>query len=712
MARDKLIINGEVFTEERLLSGSCFIGSSIAGDELTVDTMGAAVDCSAEVPTLFAPADADGLLTVEDELFGVKPYIRLLTTDPAQFAYGQAVEYWRDEALFAVFYMSSIKRAGKYTYTISCTSAIGLLDNSTHYGGLYDGEPMENILADIVAGIAEYTVDPIFAGLPVYGWLPVGTRRENLHQLLFAMGASVRKNPDGTLYITALSEAGPAEIPDKRLFLGGKVDYGTPATSVAISEHAYIAYETDDATTLFEGEAAAEPIISPKGVSLTGVLVLFSGPMHDLLIENGAILESGVNYAVIDQSSDCKLTGQKYTHTTRVITRGTGQTRSIVTQKDNEVTVKDATLVSLANSENVADRVMAYYGGVRTVRTDIIAGGERPGDPVSFRDPFDQRATAFIKGMDITMSHILRASTDFAVGYVPTGIGNFYNNSALVTKNGTWTVPEGVTKIRVVLISGGQGGQSGNPGVRGEGYFNIRVMGKGGPGGAGGNGGAGGKVYVVTVNVTPGQVFRVGIGAGGTGGVCTQDGPVEGAMGGNTTFGAYSSADGKPSDKGYSNLFDGDIYALPGGGGMAGCKGSGSEGYGPSLTVDGVTYTTGETGETIEDFRGRGGGGAGGGAAYGANGSPGGDGFTYTQPNGSYAAQGGGGGNGGNGKAGSNAAGYGTGGSGGHGGGGGGAGGGANSNSGTNYSFGGEGGDGGLGGTGGKGAPGCIVIYY
>ena len=43
MSRDKVIVNGEVFTEERLLSGSCFVGSSIAGDELTVDTMGATV---------------------------------------------------------------------------------------------------------------------------------------------------------------------------------------------------------------------------------------------------------------------------------------------------------------------------------------------------------------------------------------------------------------------------------------------------------------------------------------------------------------------------------------------------------------------------------------------------------------------------------------------------------------------------------------------
>lgn len=716
MGTNKIVYAGQIFDDQKadnLLSGNCFIGNSLACDELTVDTLDATVDCSTEVPTIFAPADADGLLTIEDELFGVRPYLRLLVHDLSEYVYGEPVYYYRDDVLFSKFYMASVKRVSKYSYEITCTSAIGLLDNSTHYGGIYSGEPMEMVLADIIGGMVEYTLDTEFLGIAVYGWLPVATRRENLHQLLFAEGASVMKDQDGNLFFNALSKDEPSALTEDRIFLGGSVDYQTPATTASISEHAYVAYETDAIKTLYEGEVPTEPLLSPKGVNLVGALVLFDGPMHDLEVENGTILESGVNYAILGQSSDCKLIGKAFTHTTRVIVSDKNKTRGLVNLKDNEITVTDATLVSLANSENVAERVMAYYGHASQVNTNIVVLDERPGHPVSYINPFDEPGNGFIQSLDITMGNTLRAMANLVSGYEPTGIGNFYTHFMVLDRDQTWTVPpECKGKIRVVLIGGGQGGHSGFQGSSGEGGL-TSVNGKGGAGGNGGQGGQGGKVLISTIPAVAGQKFSVLIGLGGEGGIMGENGASSpGAFGGATTFGDYTSEEGRPSETGYINIMDKKEYANSGTGGISGSKGSGSDGVGPDILYKGVTYTPGLKGATKSYSSSEGVGGYGGGAAAGANGSDGGDGDAYRQPNNSIAAQGGHGGKGGNGATGDTATTYGDGGQGGHGGGGGGGSGPAYSQSGGNYAFGGNGGDGGAGGQGGQGAQGCVIVYW
>ena len=261
-------------------------------------------------------------------------------------------------------------RVGLIHYKLSCISGVGLLDNTQHYGGMYTGQALSDVVADIISGTVEYSIDEAYQSIPVYNWLPIGTRRENLHQLLFVMGLALKKDANGMIRITALTDSDPAEIEESRLFSGGSIDYNTPSTAVSVAEHT-------------SGEAAAEDIITPNGAKVSGVLVPFDNPIHDLQIDNGEILESGVNYAVLAQSSDCLLTGQKYTHIVREILRGEAGA-----SKDNTATVTDATLVNLANSENVAERVLAYYSKARTVSNDLVVGTERPGDPISMDDPF------------------------------------------------------------------------------------------------------------------------------------------------------------------------------------------------------------------------------------------------------------------------------------------------------------------------------------
>lgn len=717
----KIDISGQTVENRDIKSGSCFLGNAIVGEALSVDTLKATLDCSQERPTLFAPADAGKMLTCEDEVFGVRPYYTVLVFDPTLYSYGTPVTYYHDDALIGQFFLSSVKRVGKFTYDLDCVSAVGLLDNSTHYGGLYTGQTLQTILADIVGGLMEYTVDAALKTIPVYGWLPVATRRDNLHQLLFATGVSLRKDATGKVWITTLSEAEKAALDNARVFDGGSIDYHTPATSVEISEHAYIAFSGDERVTLYEGEVAAEPLVTPKGSTVSGSLILFDGPMHNIRVDNGSILESGVNYAVLGPSSDCKLTGQAYTHTTRIISRPEPGTR-LVQNKDNTVSVTDATLVSLANSENVAERVTAYYTAAKTVKEDIVVGVERPGDAVTYTDPFDEQDSGFIQSMDISMSQVLRAKTEIVSGFHPTPAGNYYQNYRLFTAGTLWTVPASCKgKIRVVIIGGGDGGSGGEQGERGTTAVNGVGYGKSGAGGTAGQGGNGGKINIVTLKATLGQSFTVTVGAGGTGGAGGADrsihdapgegvAPQPGTAGGASTFGSYSSRDGRPSSAGFANQFTGVVYGTPGAAGIAGGPGQGDDGSQPTITYNGVTYRAGAKGNNVQDGSYYGLGGLGGGAAAGANGANGGNGNQQEGINKDF-FEGGDGGRGATPVAGKNATQYGAGGAGGHGGGGGGGGGPARSWS-TSKEWPGQGGLGGAGSAGGNGKAGCVIVYY
>lgn len=700
--RNEITVNSDTYIDKQISSGSVFMVQSLDGDELQYDTLNFTLTLGKEV------------------------------TEPPVYKYGTEVIYRHRGNLVGKYYVTAVSRVGRNNYNVSCVSPVGLLANLQHYGGIYSGISFSDLLDEIIGGVVPFSVAPELEKQPVYGWLPVATRRDNLHQALFAMGAAAQKDENGELVFKPLSDEIHTEIPDGRIYVSGSVKYPEAVTKVSISEHTFVANDTDETVTLFDGLVESERITAPSGSVMQGSLILFNDPMHSLVIDNGEILESGVNYAVLAPAAECKLTGQKYTHTVRQITRPEAPlTKSDDTE--NNITVTDATLISIANGENVADRLMSYYSSAKTITTDIVVSNERAGSSVQFTDPFGDLTKGIIKSMDINMSNTLKAHTEVIADYSPGSVGNFYNNLDVISSDSTWTVPAGVSKIRVVIIGGGDGGYSGAQGENGgDGQSSAAGIGlswgrwgDGGEGGAKGQGGLGGRILVLSLVVEEGQLFDVVVGSGGVGGICEGTHNTPGTEGTDTSFGEYSSANGARSVTGYTDLFGTTAYGKPGESGLSdgadgigGGTGNEAAPEGETITINGITYVCGERGETARAVHNNdqgfvesiaaGGGGDGGGAAAGANGFDGKDGQAFADENGATAI----GGDGGAGATasihGEDGAEFGSGGQGGCGGGGGGGG----ASGAFSSVVGGSGGKGGMGSSGGAGAPGCVLIYY
>lgn len=691
---NSIIVSNDTFSNDSIVSGNVFLVQSLNGDSLQYDTLNATLNIEKMVSTAFVPKGTDGMITSEKELFKVRPFVKILVADPTVYKYGEVVIYKHNESLVGKYYMTNLTRVGKTKYQIDCVSPIGYLSNSTHYGGIYSGTKYSDLISEIIGGVIPFSMAPELEDQVIYGWLPVASRRDNLHQAMFAMGVAAQKDENGDLYIGPLYDNLHSNLPDSRIYTGGSVRYPNTAYRISVLEHTYTAMQSDESAVLFEGNVSSDRITTPKGVLTEGVLVLFDGPMHDLAVENGTILEDGVNYAVLAPTSNCKLTGKRYNHTTREIARP--ETIEIG-KAENSYSVTDATLVSLFNSENVVNRLASYYGSAKTISAGIVVDQERAGSAVQFNDPFGDETKGIITSLDISMSNTLKANAEIVSDYSPGNAGNFYKNLSIIENSSEWTVPDGVSKIRAVLISGGDGGHHGHPGSAGE-RGTATQVGKSGEGGLPGNGGKPGKVAIYTIQVTSGDILSVVVGLGGNGAKYGED-PGTGEA---SFIGNYTSDNGISPESGYVSLIDGALYAVSGESGVAGGAG---QTY-PDLTEvafeDQVWYSGdvganvySESGELVST------GGLGGGPAVGANGEDGTN--AYYIPD-TYNV--GAGGAGATPIKAKTATVYGSGGMGGHGGGGGG---GAGGGSGSLF---GRAGAGGLGGEGGDGAPGAVLIYY
>lgn len=686
------------FTDATIQIVSCVLSSALSGDELAIDQLLPTVYSKAYIRILFVPSGSSGLRTSDGKRFMVYPGLGSLDKLP----YGTPIWYYSGDTLIGKFYSQRVVRVGKTWFDITAVSAIGILDGQQHYGGIYTGQTFPDVAADITGISVSFSCSSEVQDIQIYGWLPADTRRNNLHQLLFSCGVSVSKDSIGNMVFCFPDTETVKSVPDSRIFLGGNVDYMTPATRVEITEHAFMRLPSDETVTLYDNTDGS-------GAADNTQITFQEAPVYDLQVSGSLrIIESGVNHAVV--SGTGILTGRKYTHTTKIISKETG-----ASGEQKTVSVTDAYLVNVANSDNVAKRILSYYASARTVSADVIVDGEKPGDQISFNNPFDEPDTAFLASMDINSSSFLRASCELVTGYIPAWQGNNYSHVMILTGSGTLDIPEAARKqCRAVLIGGGNGGEAGLKGEDSDGDWDT--VGDPGKGGEPGNPGLGGKILSIEVDLNNMTSIAYSCGAGGKRGI-HGDTPTPAEEGGDTTFGQYTSADGERSASGCANLFSGDIYGLTGQDGIAG--GSGRENANSTddvpvtLNYRGATYTSGPNGQTvIEDdpVRCGGIGGGGGGPAAGNDGGPGGNGKA-SHNNGNGYGDGGKGGKGADAVPPPDVSQYGCGGNGGNGGGGGGQPGLGIHND-KNYRSAGADGKGGAGSDGSDGAPGCVIVYY
>lgn len=395
-----------------LLEGSFYNETSLLEDELSIDTM--------------------------------KIRVRSINTSYPlhNFIYGSQVTFYKDDVLYGKYYLVSVERQTKNEYILNVQSSIGLLDDTMHYGGIYSGEYASAIIKDIIGEKIAYTEHNIFSKIKVYGWLPVATRRENLKQLLFAVGGCVKKK-GGDVYFTTLTVDAPKAIPENKVFDTGKITYDSPASRIEVVEHQFSKVDSVSSEEVYSGEIVGSSFVTPKGYSVSdAALVTWDKPYHSLTFSNCTLLndEMGVNYAVVSSSGSATISGKPYIHSKMIVSRD----KENYNGKEKVAKVENATLVTLANSNSVAEKVMAYYDSPCTLSGAIVMDGEKPLDNITMPNQFEEENTGMIKSIEGTLGkQITKGELELRIGYNPPPIyGTRTPVSLAVTTPPTKTVYE------------------------------------------------------------------------------------------------------------------------------------------------------------------------------------------------------------------------------------------------------------------------------
>ena len=559
---NQIIYSKWVFEDDDIRSAQIYRATSLIADSLEPNTLNATVRCS----------DSSIL----------------------EFEQDTRLTYVHSTDLPAYFYIQDITRTGPDEYAISAMSAIGrLIHGEQHYGGIYTGQTVGQVIPEI-CGPVPCVVKTNLQDVQIYGWLPIASRRDNLAQVLFAVGAWIRDDLDGVLHIERLWDGYTANITQAQIYQGPSMSYGAKVTQVVVTEHQYV--QGGEEVTLFEGQ------------SQQGDIITFSEPAYNLRASGFSILESNANYAKITAGNGT-LIGSAYIHNTRQVSADVSQAA-----EPNVVTVSDATLVSLVNSSDVAQRLAQYYACLATFDGDILPGQQLDGNVVGIYDPFDrQMVQACLKSLDIKISGTLKATVSALVGFKPPQVDDSQtlDERIVLTGSGTYQIPAGTTLIRYVLISGAQGGHCGQKGgdvgtspsvswsdpTWGDQYRGCGLA-DGGVGGEGGAPGAGARILEGTLDISDIASIPYSCGLGGLGAAYDPDDP-DGAAGSDTELGAATTAGAQASEDGYTDPITGEKYGGIGDQGIPGGKGAGKAAE--VTTVDDETVQLFDPAESVTD---------------------------------------------------------------------------------------------------------------
>lgn len=225
------------------------------------------------------------------------------------------------------------------------------------------------------------------------------------------------------------------------------------------------------------------------------------------------------------------------------------------------LTIQNPFIKTQQQALTAAKLILATYGGNQLETTGR-------GDPSSEIGDVD---TVWLDESQATTGRLQSQTLQFVNGVLANcqsvllqADGSFlFESMAIITESGSWTAPEGVTRLRVIIVGGGQGSSPGE-----DGYVRSVTSGNLGNShsieageGAQGLSGSGGKVWYDTIDINPQQVFQVAIGQGGD---PSNAYGTPGALGGDTTFGPYSSANGEVYPNGFTDVASGNSYARTG----------------------------------------------------------------------------------------------------------------------------------------------------
>lgn len=268
------------------------------------------------------------------------------------FQLKQPVYAYDGEELIGAFYVKSSSRTAPRVYSITCTDAIGVLDGEMFPDAFYSGKNALELAREI-CGTFDVEMDASLQTKTLRGVLSRKTRRQALQQLCFALGAAADTGGTDKIRIFVPAMGAAKEIPASRVRVGGRVTKSDVVTEVQLTSHSY--------STSGSGNA----------VDINGTKYYDTPTVHTIRNPNATAAD-----------------------------------------KQNVISITDATLISSDNVQTVLQGVFDFYMQRNTHAVAFRLEGERMGDRVSTPTPWADLVTGNITRATIRLSGIAVADAE------------------------------------------------------------------------------------------------------------------------------------------------------------------------------------------------------------------------------------------------------------------------------------------------------------
>jgi hypothetical protein len=343
----------------------------------------------------------------------------------------QVVETYFNGRLRCKTFIKDFKRKSKTEWSIQTEDYIGIMENVSFYGGIYQNANAQSVLEEIfaVAGVP-FTLDGAIFNKTISGYIPYTTCREALMQVAFAIGAVIDTSNRQDVYVYVLSDELTQTIPLSRIMQGQNFTNQTKVTAFELTEHQYSPIDEEAVLYRASDNGAGE-----------NIFVRFSMPIHDLSITNGQINSSGTNYAIINANMDCVLKGKKYDHVMTVKTKRNPLVLS--TDTENIISIQNATLVSKNNVDNLLEKCYNYFANTREVNLKIVEGKHisyakavKYGEKKYGSFKYSQGGSSVVYDKPVNVGDLIEAETEYLGNIQGRAIEQTFNlNGGIIIKN-------------------------------------------------------------------------------------------------------------------------------------------------------------------------------------------------------------------------------------------------------------------------------------
>lgn len=342
----------------------------------------------------------------------------------------RAYEYLDNKKmLLGTFYLKNWKNTSEYVADFEAQDVIGLMDTSIFYGGMYDNVNSEIIIDEILKDCnVKYILAENLKGISITGYIPKCSHREALQQVLFVLGAIA--NTSGSelleLYIPETTLVRSRITKNRKHTKKNEVSIYNIVTGLDITYFTYKAMSN------------LEEIYNEE--MDTGIHIIeFSNPVvkNSIVVSNATVIIKGVNFVKIEVHEDntiVTINACKYEETKTTLELRKERT----TEAENNLSIKDATLINKLNVKNIGNRILEFYEKKYKMECQYKLQNEKIGDCVSIESLYESRIFGNIQKMTINMTGgaivecvtlglLLRGFTEYnCCGEFYCNDGNFY----------------------------------------------------------------------------------------------------------------------------------------------------------------------------------------------------------------------------------------------------------------------------------------------